>query len=69
MDLTWKRALRQADLDLAELGRPEARERIRLSLNHDFCPVPLDELCRDGGEFGDLVARVAQSASRPSRRR
>ncbi len=69
MDLTWRRALRQADLDLAERGRPEARERIRLSLNHDTCPVPLDELCRDGGEFGDLVARVAQAAARPPRRR
>jgi hypothetical protein len=62
MDLTWKRALRRADLDLAERGRPEARERIRLSLNHDVCPVPLDELRRDAGEFGDLVAHVAQSA-------
>jgi hypothetical protein len=65
MDLTWKRAVRQADLDLAERGKTEARERLRLSLNHDACPVPLDDLCRDGGEFGDLIARVAQSASRP----
>ena len=31
LDVTWKRALREADLDLAERGRPKAQERIRLA--------------------------------------
>ena len=64
IDLLWRRALRQADLDLAERGRPEARERIRQDLNHDTCPLSLDDLCRETAEFGELVARIAGSATR-----
>ena len=69
IDLLWRRALRQADLDLAERGRPEARERIRQDLNHDACPISLDDLCRETVEFGDLVARIARSVSRGTTRR
>ena len=41
-----------------------ARERIRQDLNHDTCPISLDDLCREAAEFGDLVARIAASVSR-----
>ena len=68
LDLLWKRALRQADLDLAERGRPDARERIRQSLDHDKCPISLDELCMEDAEFSHLVMRVAESASARPRR-
>ena len=63
IDLLWRRALRQADLDLAERGRPDARERLRQDLNRDTCPISLDDLCGEAAEFGDLVARIAASVS------
>jgi hypothetical protein len=69
IDLLWRRALRQADLDLAERGRPEARERLRQTLDHDACPISLDDLCREAAEFGDLVARIAASVPDRTRRR
>jgi Domain of unknown function DUF29 len=69
IDLLWRRALRQADLDLAERARPDARERIRQDLNHETCPISLDDLCSEAAEFGDLVARIAASVSRGTTRR
>jgi len=69
VDLLWQRALRQADLDLAAHGRQEARERISQRLNREACPITLEELCREAGEFVDLVALIAAAAAPPARRR
>jgi hypothetical protein len=68
IDLLWQRALRQSDLDLAEHGRSNARSRIRQDLNHDRCPISLDDLCREAAEFGDLVAIIAAASTRPTPR-
>ncbi len=69
IDVLWERALRQADLELAEDGKQDARDRIRQRLNHDACPISLDDVCRETGEFGDLVAKIAAVASPPPKRR
>jgi hypothetical protein len=69
LDLLWNRALRQADLDLAERGRPDARERIRQNLDHDRCPISLDDLCKEAAEFSHLVMRVGEAATARPRRR
>ena len=69
MDLLWRRAVRQADLDLAEQGRPAARARIRQILVHTTCPIPLDDLCSESGSLDDLVARIASAAAPAPKRR
>jgi hypothetical protein len=69
LDQQWRRALRQADRDLAAQGKQDARERIRARLNHDACPISLDDLCREHSELGDLVKRIAAFATQTPKRR
>lgn len=58
----WKRALRQAELDLEELGKREARARIGQHLSADACPLSLDDLCRETSGLADFAAQIARRA-------
>ncbi len=63
----WQRALRQAELDLDELGKREARARIAQHLSPDACPLSLDDLCQETSKLSDLAAKVAEHGARTPR--
>ena len=66
INLLWQRALRQADLDLAEHGRANGRNRIEHALQHDRCPISLDDLCNEAAGFADRVAVITASSTQPT---
>lgn len=59
LDALWKRAIRQAELDLAEQDRASADLKARLAAQSVACPVGLDDILTDPAEPEALVARLA----------
>jgi hypothetical protein len=61
LNRVWKRALREADAKLSAFERESARAFLKHTGREAECPVPLEMLCAEDFEFGDLVARLAAS--------
>ena len=55
----WRRAVRQAVLDLMAQGADPAAETVRLALDM-ICPLSLDEVNRDPADPAGLVERLTQ---------
>jgi hypothetical protein len=57
MAVLWRRALHQADLDLAAQDRDAARARAN-TLDPAFCPISLEDLTAEAISVANLVARI-----------
>ena len=60
IDITalWRRAVRQADRDLADQDREDARARMRQFLTDAASPVALDDLCDEVATVKVLVGHI-----------
>ena len=59
LDSLWRRAMRQAELDLLEQGRDAALADLAETLGGKPCPVGIDDLLDDPPDPAALVARIA----------
>jgi hypothetical protein len=64
MDGLWRRAVGQADLDLAEQEREAARARVRDALDVADCPISLDDLCGETMRAEALAALIQVAVTR-----
>ena len=55
----WRRAMRQAELDLLEQGREAAVADLAATLSGEPCPVVIEDLLDDPSDPAALVARIA----------
>jgi hypothetical protein len=58
MGVLWRRAVRQAGLDLAEQRHDTARDQVARQLNDVACPLVLDDLAMETVPIETLVARI-----------
>ncbi|HEY1934205.1 MAG TPA: DUF29 domain-containing protein [Acetobacteraceae bacterium] len=64
MNILWRRAMHQADLDLAVQERHDARALVAEALDASTCPIALDDLTIEQLAAKDLVGRIETSARR-----
>jgi hypothetical protein len=64
MTTLWRRAIRQADRELLEHGRDDARGRVKHGLTDAVCPIALDDLAAETVTAEELVKRIATRAMR-----
>jgi hypothetical protein len=66
MNVLWRRAVQQADLDLAAQERHDARALVAEMLASSACPIALDDLTVESLAANDLVRRIEASMHRPA---
>jgi hypothetical protein len=66
MQVLWRRAVQQADLDLAAQDRDAARERLSAGLREVIGPITLDDLAGQTLAVEYLTSRIEASARRPT---
>jgi hypothetical protein len=65
MAVLWRRAKRQAELDLAAQDRDEARKRVADGLEETRCAISLDDVTGEMVTVEDMVAHIEAGAVRP----
>lgn len=64
MAVLWRRAMRQAELDLAAQDRDEARQRVAEGMQEAICPITLDDLCGETVTVENLAGRIEAGVPR-----
>ncbi len=64
LDREWRRAIRQAVLDLKAWGVEVSNAKVRLAAN-TTCPLSFDDLSSDPADPDELVDRLTQALSSP----
>ncbi|MBS0644254.1 MAG: DUF29 domain-containing protein [Acetobacteraceae bacterium] len=64
LDVLWRRALRQAELDLQEQDRTDALTALRRLTSNNTCPIALDDILSEQISPTDLVDRLRAALPR-----